>query len=643
MVPPLFVISMNRRFLVRATALGLIVGAGLVVALVSRVRHEVRDAVAEPVRDVRPVEYRELILPGPALTAWGGAELSDVTSDGAWLAGGFGLVRTDRRSETSDALPAVREAAPPLPALAIEALTSWRERPVVGLRAGGIFVLEASGWREIASGWGTLEVRALAETAGGELLVGARQGLFRLPFGARQMERLSRQPVRAFAAGDGFVLAGGEEGLERIDPGRVTRVETPDPWIESATLLANAARSGVEAWVVTATGLVRGPVDGPLVAVPGGERVVSGTAFRGRFVGVEDVAAELGGTSARGAVRWFEVDGQSRSDRLEARPRRLIATHEALLASTDDGAWWTDGRSEWKPVPFRWPAALPARSAHITALAASPENVLAGVFDGGLIERARTGDAGPDAAWRSIPSAHAWGVNALLVTGGATYVASLRGAARLVAGELTALEGPGAAFSFAETTDGTAIGYAQGVRLATGKLLSAFHGLPGNQALALVSDGPTLFVGTPSGLGAIRDGKVRWRMTTGDERLPNPWVTALVIHEHTLFVGTYGGGIARRTLGDWVAATSGSTLPPLEPFAETASWKVNPGAMAVWNGRCYAGTDGQGLFRLARDLSRFERVAVTLPSARVTALTATPEALYIGTDQGIAVLVAEVE
>ena len=118
---------------------------------------------------------------------------------------------------------------------------------------------------------------------------------------------------------------------------------------------------------------------------------------------------------------------------------------------------------------------------------------------------------------------------------------------------------------------------------------------------------------------------------------------ALAIHEGVLYVGTYGGGIARHALGDWVTANASAAVPALVPFVETEGWKVNPGTLAAWNGRCYAGTDGQGLFRLARDGSRFEPVAVTLPSSRVTALTATPEALYIGTDQGVAMLASELE
>lgn len=618
----------------------MLAGAGVVAALVLRVRHEVRDAVAEPVRDLRPLEYVEVRRPGPVLRAWGGSEISGVTSDGSWLAGGFGVARIAAVDVASDGGAVDVSPAPALDSLAVEAITSWRGRPVVGPRAGGLFVLEDAGWRELTSGWGKLEVRALAETAAGELLVGARQGLFRLPFAARQLERLDAKPVRALAIGDGVVLAGGEAGLERVAPGDVTSLDASDPWIEAVTLLANASRPGTEAWVVTATGLVRGPAAGPLLPVAGGERVVAGVGFRGRFVGIEEVAPELGGRPGESALRWFESDGRSRSERLEHAPRRLFATRDALLVDTDAGPWWTDGSADWKPTPFRLPAALPARSAHVTALAASGERVLAGVFDGGLIEHATV--AG-DPSWHALQSARAWGVNALLVTGGATYVASLRGAARLVAGELTALEGPGAAFALAETRDGIAIGYAQGVRLASGKLLSAFHGLPGNQALALVSAGPTLFVGTPSGLGAVRDGKARWRMTSGDERLPNPWVTALAIHEGVLYVGTYGGGIARHALGDWVTANASAAVPALVPFVETEGWKVNPGTLAAWNGRCYAGTDGQGLFRLARDGSRFEPVAVTLPSSRVTALTATPEALYIGTDQGVAMLASELE
>ncbi len=70
-------------------------------------------------------------------------------------------------------------------------------------------------------------------------------------------------------------------------------------------------------------------------------------------------------------------------------------------------------------------------------------------------------------------------------------------------------------------------------------------------------------------------------------------------------------------------------------FQETEGLKVNTGALVMADGRVYAGTDGAGLFRLSRDGTRFERLKLSLPSQRVTALLEMGGFLYIGTDEGL--------
>ena len=71
------------------------------------------------------------------------------------------------------------------------------------------------------------------------------------------------------------------------------------------------------------------------------------------------------------------------------------------------------------------------------------------------------------------------------------------------------------------------------------------------------------------------------------------------------------------------------------PFLETEGLKVNAGCLVEAGGRIYAGTDGTGLFRLSRDGTRFERLKLSLPSQRVTALLEMGGFLYIGTDEGL--------
>lgn len=226
------------------------------------------------------------------------------------------------------------------------------------------------------------------------------------------------------------------------------------------------------------------------------------------------------------------------------------------------------------------------------------------------------------------PAAAVWAVNGLLDAGGALHVASLRGAFRFEETGIEPVEGPGAAFSLARTSGGVAIGFGEGVLLPERKLLSAFHGLPGNQATALAAVGTGLLVGTPSGLGYIEDLKVRWRVASGEGKLPHPWVTAILPLDDGVLIGTYGGGFTRRV---------GAMSDPGEwrPFPETQGLKVNTGCLVSANGRVYAGTDGAGLYRLSMDGTRFERLKLSLPSPRVTALFEKDGFLYIGTDEGL--------
>jgi hypothetical protein len=320
--------------------------------------------------------------------------------------------------------------------------------------------------------------------------------------------------------------------------------------------------------------------------------VSTGVALDGAF-------RALDGPVSR-TVRAFSA-GRVRDDVLPFPARRLLASAGVLFADTTDGLYRRDADG-WRLAAPRRPA-LPPGAAHVTALAFLGSDLVAGLFDGGLVT-AQTVDGG--LRWRDVPGTAAWGVNALLPAGGALYVASLRGAARFDGARLLPLEGPGAAFSLAATADGVAIGYGQGVLLPGTRLLSAFHGLPGNQAVALL-DGDVLFVGTPSGLGAIEDRRVRFRVAGGEGRLPHPWVTALALSRGSLYVGTYGGGIVRRTASGVDAPIARVDRARYEPFVETEGLKINAGCLVEAGGRLYAGTDGKGLYRLSATAAHSSR------------------------------------
>ena len=578
--------------LLASTALVLLAAAGTGYGLLAR---RVRQALQGSPGEQAALQFAPVsILPGPS-ACWGGGEVAALAAGpGALLtAGGFGV-----REGLADLTAG-------LPSLKVSALALWRGRAVAGLEGGGLFLRGGDRWEELRTAFGALHARILAEGPGGELLIGAREGLFTVAWGARSMERLDKAPVRTLALAEGGVwLAGGEEGLLRLDGARVTRLATPDPWIDWVGVQAGAVTA------LTPLGLCRGPLGGDLLPLGGGEEARSAALAGARTFAVSE-----------GRLLRFEASGRPAQEYPPARPRRVFVAAGTLFVDTDTGLYRrTPGG--WALAQAR-PASLPPGPAHVSALALLDGHLVVGLFDGGLAL-----GAGPDMApaWTAIAGSEVWGVNALLPAGGALYVASLRGAARFDGRRLTALErqGTGAAFALAATRDGVAIGYGQGVLLPGARFLSAFHGLPGNQALALAS-GSELFVGTPSGLGGIQGAKVAWRVTGGEGKLPNPWVTALALRGEDLYVGTYGGGVTRRT-----------RTAVFQGFPETDGLKVNPGCLVVAGDRLYLGTDGGGLFRLSADGRGFKPLHIALPSQHVTALLDGGASLWVGTDQGLA-------
>ncbi|MBL8112522.1 MAG: hypothetical protein JNK60_06530, partial [Acidobacteria bacterium] len=302
---------------------------------------------------------------------------------------------------------------------------------------------------------------------------------------------------------------------------------------------------------------------------------------------------------------------------------RLFAASGRLFGAGASGHILEEPEGRSKRVFTKPPASLPLP--HVNALAISGDTLWAGFFEGGLASAPLNGG---DLRLSPIPGDALFGVNALLPAGDALYVASLRGAFRVDGGKPVALEGAGAAFSLALLPSGLAVGYGQGVALPGPRLLSAFHGLPGNQAYALAPDGDALWVGTPSGLGRLEGSKVTQRTTTGDGVLPHPWVTALVTVPGGVLVGTYGGGVARVTLS---AGRLASTR-----LSGGDGLKVNAGAMLLdVEGRLWVGTEGQGLFRADRSLRDLTHVDLPLPSPSVYALAVHDSRLFIGTSEGL--------
>jgi len=597
------------RFLSRRRALFLALGliaAGGVLGAYLKLRREVGHALEGPLRSSAPLQFVTLARQEHPLDRWGVGDVEGVALVSGTLvtAGGFGVA--DEKGDLGLSLPTLR----------VTALTSWREHAAVGLASGGVFLLREGQWEELRSGFGLLHVRALQEGAGGELWIGAREGLYRVAWGAKTVDRVDAVPVKSIALGEGGeVFAGGEEGLRRIDGLRASAVPTPDPWVEWVGVM------GQELRVITPLGLAKGFFDGTLTVVSGGE-----DASAAALLGPQCFAV------VKGRLLRFEADGHATEELLPTPALRVFTAQGHVFVDTAQGLLRRSA-SGWVVARPR-PSAFPPGSSHVNALAQLDSRLVVGLFNGGLLIGEDTGQGRSSMLrWRAVPGSTAWGVNALFNGGGSLYVASLRGASRFDGQKLQPLEGGdvGAAFSLAATPGGIAVGFGQGVSLPGGRFLSAFHGLPGNQALALAA-GPQLYVGTPTGLGAIAGQRVAWRVTAGEGKLPHPWITALLLQGDTLFIGTYGGGVVRRT-----ASPSNPQGPgQFDAFPETEGLKVNTGCLVEAGGRLYLGTDGKGLYRLSQDGRRFLPVRVPLPSPHVTTILPAKDGLFVGTDEGLA-------
>lgn len=527
-----------------------------------------------------------------------------------WTAGGAGLTDGTRSFDPTDGLPSLRVAA----------VAAWRKDVVFGLEAGGWGRVGDAGLESASSGWGQLEVRTFAETDAGELLVGARQGLFLAPYAGGSIERISDEPVRAVALlPGGLVAAGGERGLRVLSrsgsPART--LATPDPWIESL------GWDGRRMWASTPLGSCLGDPLADRLRLephPRGEDVRRGVVFEGAWWGVAE----------GGRLVILRGDGTRAEEPNPDAFRRLFTAGGSLLAEAPAGLFRKEAGG-WTLVRKTPRGALPLP--HVNALASRDGELFLGFFDGGVAV-CQPGPIGSTLEVRPVSGSAAWGVNALWPSGDTVWAATLRGVFKIRRGRAEPVDGPGGAYSLAPTASGIALGYGQGVSLPGRRLLSAFHGLPGNQAYALAAAkrSDALWVGTPTGLGRIENARVTARALPGEGKLPHPWVTALLDLGTRLVVATWGGGMALRT-GDGPTERWAS-------FPETDRLRINAGAIAAGpDGRLWIGTQGEGIWRSDPSVTRFGPVPLPLPSRNVYSLAFfpadRPDSLFVGTDQGL--------
>lgn len=163
-------------------------------------------------------------------------------------------------------------------------------------------------------------------------------------------------------------------------------------------------------------------------------------------------------------------------------------------------------------------------------------------------------------------------------------------------------------------------------------------GLPHNRVWGLLEtrtvEGATLWVGTQTGLACLRPGASRFAVEPG---FPTESVNSLVLvrneaGQETLWVGTYGAGVAKFSGGTWSTITTREGLP--SNFVTSLVEDRLSNGVDVW-----VGTDGGGVARIRGGAIDVVGSAQGLPSNAVYSLLQTraaegARALWVGMRHG---------
>jgi hypothetical protein len=219
--------------------------------------------------------------------------------------------------------------------------------------------------------------------------------------------------------------------------------------------------------------------------------------------------------------------------------------------------------------------------------------------------------------------------------------------------------------AWSSATRALAVATERGLSLIEGdrvRSLYAFHGLLSNHLYAVAWDGSDLHVGTLAGLNLVRDLRVVAGFSAQGSPLRASWVTALSPAPEGIYVGLYGGGLARlpreargtggagagggkEAAGGGGAGALGGAGPatgswPPESLGRgaAAGLHINPGALLLDGDYLFAGTLEDGLCAFARQSGELLQLSRYLPSANVTAIAASAVELAVGTDRGLVLI-----
>ena len=314
----------------------------------------------------------------------------------------------------------------------------------------------------------------------------------------------------------------------------------------------------------------------------------------------------------------------NRVDKLFQLDGRRYALADGALYTSQKESRWTKASAADTPT---------LSHSNISALAADSSGQLwVGYFDRGLDILTPSGEL-----LRHIEDEHVFCVNRIVhdPKRGLTAVATANG--------LVMFDSSGRIQQVLERRDGLIASHvtdvaisAEGMAVATPagltfidsggiRSLYAFHGLVNNHVYTIAAAGQTLLAGTLGGLSVLDAGVVKASYSTENSELKHNWITAVVPLGREWMIGTYGAGIVKLDAAGRV-----------ETFPEASGrFEVNPNAMLAGDTHVYAGTLDRGLYVYNRTAETWRVVTEGLPSRSVTALAATDDYLFVGTNNGL--------
>ncbi|MEW6104358.1 MAG: hypothetical protein AB1630_11195 [bacterium] len=131
-----------------------------------------------------------------------------------------------------------------------------------------------------------------------------------------------------------------------------------------------------------------------------------------------------------------------------------------------------------------------------------------------------------------------------------------------------------------------------------------------------------IYLGTLGGITVLKDNAVLKSWTTSNSKLPANWITSLLKKDKDLYIGTYGGGVAK-------IGGDGNFLDFKMRF------EVNPNAFCYIEPFLLVGTLDNGIFLYHTISNKWYNIKNGLGSLNVTSIIDGGEYIYIGAECGL--------